>query len=290
MRIGVIGIKDGWSSHQLADALAKKTGFHCLINMDEVVLDLESGHAYYRDLDLATLDALAIKKIGAPYSSDLLDRLAILQFVQRAGVRMYSDPGRIERLLNRLNCTLSMRQANIPLPPTTITENIAQAEQVVRRYGRAVLKPLYTTKARGMTMLTVEDNIRPALEQFRDAGNTVLYIQKMMNLPGRDMGLAFLGGEYLGCYARVRSKGSWNTTTHSGGTYEAFDPQPAIIELALRAQEPFGLDFTCVDIAETDQGPVVFEVSAFGGFRGLHEACGLNAAELFADYVIAQAS
>jgi ribosomal protein S6--L-glutamate ligase len=64
------------------------------------------------------------------------------------------------------------------------------------------------------------------------------------------------------------------------------DPEPEVIELAHRAQALFDLAFTCVDVVESARGPLVFEVSAFGGFRGLHEACGIDAAGLYAAWVI----
>jgi ribosomal protein S6--L-glutamate ligase len=41
-----------------------------------------------------------------------------------------------------------------------------------------------------------------------------------------------------------------------------------------------------VDIALTDQGPVVFEVSAFGGFKGALEGCDIDAASVYADYIL----
>jgi ribosomal protein S6--L-glutamate ligase len=44
--------------------------------------------------------------------------------------------------------------------------------------------------------------------------------------------------------------------------------------------------FTCVDVVETPDGAAIYEVSAFGGFRGLLDACGLDAAGLYADYVL----
>ena len=47
---------------------------------------------------------------------------------------------------------------------------------------------------------------------------------------------------------------------------------------------------TCVDVAETDDGPMVFEVSAFGGFRGLKEANSIDAAGLYVDYVLDRVS
>jgi len=56
--------------------------------------------------------------------------------------------------------------------------------------------------------------------------------------------------------------------------------------LAERAQRPFEMAFTSVDIVESPEGPLVFEVSAFGGFRGLLQGANLDAAQLYADYVV----
>jgi ribosomal protein S6--L-glutamate ligase len=46
--------------------------------------------------------------------------------------------------------------------------------------------------------------------------------------------------------------------------------------------------FTTVDVADTEDGPVVFEVSAFGGFRGAKEGIGIDAAALYADHILTQ--
>jgi ribosomal protein S6--L-glutamate ligase len=43
---------------------------------------------------------------------------------------------------------------------------------------------------------------------------------------------------------------------------------------------------TAVDVVETADGPMVFEVSAFGGFRGLKESRGFDVAQRYVDYVI----
>jgi len=41
-----------------------------------------------------------------------------------------------------------------------------------------------------------------------------------------------------------------------------------------------------VDVALTEEGPYVFEVSAFGGFRGIKETRGIDPATLCAQYVL----
>lgn len=285
MKIGVIGTIGGWSSEKLADTVAEKTGERILVDMSEVRLDLPSGRAFYRGHDLATFDALIIKKIGSRYSPDLLDRLEILRFLEERGVKMFSSAFSIMRVLDRLSCTITLQLANTPMPPTTITEDVDQALEAVRDYGEAVFKPLYTSKARGMFILRDGPDARAAIEEYRSE-NPIMYLQKTIDLGDRDLGIAFLGGEYLTTYARCKTNGSWNTTTASGGKYRAFEPSPEVIEMARRAQAQFNLDFTCVDVALTDDGPYVFEVSAFGGFRGIQETSGIDAAQRYTDFVL----
>jgi ribosomal protein S6--L-glutamate ligase len=163
---------------------------------------------------------------------------------------------------------------------------VDEAVDAVKRFGRVVAKPLFTSKARGMAVIGDGPDVHERVQAFRDAGNPMMYLQKLLALPGHDLGVVFLGGKYVTTYARAGSSGSWNTTVRDGGRYVAYDPPDELIELAWCAQAPFGLDFTCVDVAETEFGPMVWEVSAFGGFRGLQDARGMDAAELYVSYVL----
>ncbi|BEQ14532.1 hypothetical protein FAK_15980 [Desulfoferula mesophila] len=281
----MVGIAGGWSSQRLLDALEQRTGFRCLVDMSQVRSDLHTGRAYYDDVDLTALDGLVIKKVGAEYSPDLLDRLELLRFIASRGPRVFSPPASIIAMLDRLSCTTTLVAGGIPMPPTVVTESVDQAARAVERMGRSVLKPLYSTKARGMLVVEPGPGLREKIAAYRDAGHPMIYLQQMLALPGQDLGVVFLGGEYLATYARVANGDSWNTTRRAGGRYQEYEPSREIKELAQRAQALFNLDFTCVGVAETEQGPVVFEVSAFGGFRGLQEGCAMDAASYYAEYV-----
>lgn len=292
LKIGVVGIPGKWSTETLADAVEEKTGFRLVIDMNEVSLDLEHGQLHFREHDLCQLDALIIKKISASYSPNTLDRLELLRVAEQAGVRVFSPAVNILRLIDRLSCTVTLHNAGIPMPPTRITENLDAARSAVRDFGSAVFKPLYSTKARGMCVIDADmdaNAIDESIHAFQK-DNPMMYIQKKIDLPGRDLGMIFLAGQYLGTYARVNPGDSWNTTIHSGGRYEAHEPDQSVIDLAERAQAPFNMDFTTVDVAETADGPIVFEVSAFGGFRGAQEGIGLNVADLYVDHVIRKLS
>lgn len=287
LRIGVIGIADGWSTERMLDALEQRTGFRRLIEMQDVAFDFEHGRLVHEGFDLSELDGVIVKKIAKEYSPDALDRVELIRALEGSGVRVFSRPESMYALIDRLSGTVRLRQGGIPMPPTVVTESLDEGEAAVRRLGAVMGKPLYTSKARGMEVMRAEDpELRAKLEQFK-AANPVMYLQQLVDIPGRDLGVVFLGGEYLATYARVSSSGSGITSTSQGGKYEAHEPSAEIIELARKAQALYDLDFTCVDVVETADGPKVFEVSAFGGFRGLLEACKVDAAARYADYAIA---
>ncbi len=287
LKIGVIGIPGKWSTEALADAIEARTRFRRVIDMSEVALDLNSSTLIHRGEDLTTYDALIVKKISEIYSPDVLERLELLRVAEARGVKIYSRPEAIIRLVDRLACTVSLRLANIPMPRTTVTEDMNEATAALSTYGSAVFKPLYSTKARGMCVIDDGPNAASQIATFARE-NPMMYIQEKRDLSGQDLGMVFLNGTYLCTYARVSASDTWNTTIHSGGKYASFEPDTDLIALAQRAQAPFGLTFTTVDVALTSEGPIVFEVSAFGGYRGVKEGCGLDAAALVSDHVISE--
>ncbi len=286
-KIGVVGIPGSWSTEELVNAVEKKTGSRFLIDMSKVYYDLGKGEVIHEGIDLTSLDGLIIKKIGSNYSPDLLDRLEILRFLSGKGIKVFSNPNEIIRVLDRLSCTVTLNLGDIPIPPTVITEDLDRALKTVEAFEQAVFKPLYTSKARGMMVIEAgKSSAKDEIIEFKLSGNPMMYIQKIVPIPGKDLGIVFLGGDYLATYARVRKNDSWNTTTHSGGQYEAYTPSQDVIDLAHKAQSLFNLDFTCVDLVEAPNGPLIFEVSAFGGFRGLQVAHEIDAAKHYAQYVL----
>ena len=285
-KIAIIGINNAWSSNQLLEEVYSRTGSRYLFELEDISMDLSTGKVFYKDIILNKMDAIIIKKAGKEYSPNLLNRLEMMKFLNKNGVKVFSNPDSIMIATNRLTGTTVLRNANIPIPSTTITENIDVALDAVKKYQKAIFKPLYTSKARGMTIIENNSDAISKIKTFKESGNTMMYIQKMVNISGKDLGLVFINNKYIGTYARVGNKDSWNTTTVNGGKYEPFKADDGIIELAYHAQKPFKLDLTCVDIALTSNGPLVFEVSAFGGFRGLYESSNVNLAKLYTDHVI----
>lgn len=286
-RIAVIGTPGKWSTEVLADHLHDLTGFRCVIDMAEVIMELETGLLHYQGMVLNELDGIIIKKISEIYSPAADDRIRMLSRLEANGVRCFSRPDQVGQLINRLEGTAALAKGGVPLPPTRITESVEAAIDVIAAFGKAILKPLYSTKARGMVVLDANDSPRLNREKLLafKSEHGLFYLQKFVNFGGQDLGMVFLGGEYLCTYARVGDGNAWNTTINSGGKYQQYEASKELIELGQKAQSCFDLTFTTVDIALTDEGPVVFEVSAFGGFSGALKGCGIDAAQKLCAYV-----
>ncbi|MCA9521194.1 MAG: GAK system ATP-grasp enzyme [Myxococcales bacterium] len=281
-RIGVIGTAGGWSSERLAKAFERRTGTRILIDMEEVVLDLEKQRVTARGLDLSELDALVLKKVGAAYSPNLGYRLDLLEFLTPRGVPMFSAPAAIRRALDRLSCSSVLRSNDVPMPATLITEDVLEAVSAVRQFGAAFLKPLLSSKGRGIRLVYDTEDALDDIEAFKDLGNPILYVQQRVEVSGSDICIAFLGGEYLGAYSRVHDPNERRISRK----YQRCAPSDELVELARHAQSLFDLDLTYVELIETRQGPLVIDVSAFGEFRSLLDICGVDACEQLADYVL----
>ncbi len=286
--IAVIGRPGAWSTERLAEALRSAGAEAVVVDLAACALRLPEPGVWHGGRRLE-VEAAVVKKIGDTADGwTVRERLQILRHLQASGVPVWSAPDRLEIAVDRYRMTLELVHAGLPVPETVVTEDVDEATAAVERFGAAVLKPLFTSKGRGMVRLDPALDLPRIFERHRADGAGPFYLQRFVKHPGRDLGVAVLAGRCLGAYWRIAGDGQWMTTVLSGGRYAAADPPAEALALAERAAQRFGLLFTGVDLIETDGGFTVLEVSAFGGFRGLLDGCGVDAAPLLADTVLAR--
>jgi ribosomal protein S6--L-glutamate ligase len=289
MRIAVVGQPGAWSTERLGSALGKAGADPLVVDLAACSLRLPQPGVYHAGQPLR-VDAAVVKKIGDTAGGwAVRERLQVLRHLAASGTPVWSAPDRIETAVDRARMTVELVRGGLPVPETIITEDVAEAAAAVERFGSAVLKPLFTSKGRGMQRVDPSLDLPRLLAHHAEQSPGPFYLQRFVTHPGRDLGVAVLDGEYLGAYWRVAGHDQWMTTILAGGRYERADPPDAVIELARRAAAHFGLLFTGVDLIESDDGYQVLEVSAFGGFRGLLDGCGVDAAPLMAAAVLRRA-
>jgi tetrahydromethanopterin:alpha-L-glutamate ligase len=286
LRVAVVGVPGAWSTERLRDALAACGAETITVDPAGCVLDLAEGTVSFEGLDLGTLDGAVVKKLGATADPLTPSRVHLLHQLEHRGVRVFSRARAIAEVNDRYRMTQRLGQSGIPIPHTVVAESVWAADVVIREWGRVVVKPLVTSKGRGMLLLHAGKPYRLALRRWQRTWGMPFYLQEFVPNAGRDIGAIVLNGRVLGAYYRVADRGGWMTTTAAGGSYEACEVTSEIARLAVRAADLFGLEFTGVDLVETPGGYLVYEVSAFGGFAGLWRSQRIDAAKAYAEYVV----
>lgn len=280
-KIAVIGNPGAWSTERLASAIRNEGLDPLIVPAGELSVCLSTGQASWRGHPLPDAAGVIVKKLGLSTDEQAVVRLLPLTVWARQGIPVLSEPDRIGRVLDRYRMTLDLASADIPLPRTLLTESPEEAADLVDVCGQVVIKPRYTSKGQGMLRVDAPSDVRSLVANSAALGRGAVYLQEFVPaLRGRDIGVVVIGDAVAGAYARVAAPNEWRTTTAAGGRYAPVEIDSNIESLALRVSRVFGLDFTTVDVVETERGPLVYEASALGGFRGLFEATGTDAGRL----------
>lgn len=283
--IGVVGVPGARSTEGLAAAFRARGVDSYVLPAEGLTHEVASGSITCGGHDLRDFAALAVKKLGDAGSPLVQVRATHLAAVEAEGVPVHSPAEAIAATVDRHRMTQRLGAAGIPLPETLVTEDPAAAAAFVRQVGAVVHKPRFGTKGRGMRLVESGPGLDDTLAAIAAEGGLPFYLQRFLAGVDRDIGVAVCDGAVIGAYYRVRGGHAWSTTTRDGGRYEACPLDPRLERLALRATAIFGLTFTTVDIVRHGGSQYVYEVSAFGGFRGL-EACGVDGAAHFAEAVL----
>jgi len=286
LRVGVAGIPGAWSTEHLRLALERCGCDAFAFAASDCVVELPDGAVRHDGVDLGGVDAVVVKKLGVTTDPMAPSRVHLLSQLEARGVRVFSPAAAIESVQDRYRMTERLSQGGIPIPRTVVTESVHAAAATVRRWGRAVVKPLFTSKGNGMLMLGAQGPIRLMLRRWQREWKMPFYVQEYVPHAGRDIGVIVLAGEVLGAYYRVAERDVWLTTTAAGGHYEPCVVTAEMAQLAVRAADLFGLTFTGVDLVEGPTGYLMYEVSAFGGFGGLWRTQGIDAAQRYAEHVV----
>ena len=191
------------------------------------------------------------------------DATPLLTAAHETGVPLCNPwPG--ERLLrDRRAWQTVLAAADVPLPPSaevqgwTEVRTHAGEEPVV---VKAVAGP-----GRGARVLTGTGSTLPHDAPF--AGPYL--VETRLPTDGTDRKLYLAGSEVRGLLKTSTLEGPHTTS----GT--PFDPGTALRDLAARVQQALDMHVLGVDVLHTPSGPVVVDVNAFPGFRGVSGAAGL---------------
>lgn len=235
------------------------------------------------DQQIEDLECLIVRDMGRGAPQDVAFRFETLKSIESDGLSVINPPDAILRAANKFATTVALKRAGVPTPRTTITNSIASASSALERYGKAVSKPLFGYKGKGIILLTSEDP-SPLGSIISTTG--IVYLQEFVQNPGRDIRVFVVGDEVIGAIFRVAPTGSWISNLARGGSAEPCKVTDELECMALAASSAVGTSYCGVDILESSEGLKVIEVNGTPSGKGLFSALGMDAGDMIARHVL----
>ncbi len=225
------------------------------------------------------LDAMVLRSLGrTPAFELILKRIAVLQHAADEGITIVNPVNSMLLARDKYTSLRLLARKGIPVPRTLLTEDPYEALRVVHEWGDIVIKPLSGTMGLGSYRARDVDMAYRIINAITSLGQPV-YVQEFIEKKNnRDIRAFVVGDKVIAAVYRIAAPGSWKTNVAQGARTEPAQLNEDVHSMAVKATKILGLYYAGVDLAETRDGYVVFEVNAAPMWRGLQQATGVDPA------------
>lgn len=190
---------------------------------------------------------------------------------------------------DKLQTTVALQSAGLPMPNTRVAFNIEEALDVMDDMGYpVVIKPVTGSWGRLLAKVTDRFAAEAILEHKTTLGSyhhSTFYIQEFIDKPDFDIRSFVIGGKTIAAIARKSEH--WITNTARGATAEGMKVTPEIDELSRAASEAVGDGIIAVDLLETQDGRLlVNEVNYTIEFRNSITTTGVDIPQIIIGYAL----
>lgn len=277
MRVAVLGAATGWHVGRLMAAFQAGGHDATVVGWHELATDLGAAERHLPEA-VAAADLVVVRGMPAGTLEDVIFRMDLLGRFARSR-RVVNDPRALEVAIDKYLTLTRLYDAGIAVPRTLVAQNLAGIEAAWHALGEmAVVKPLFGSQGRGIERIASRQELEPWLEAARRAEPTgaVCYLQEFVPHPGWDARMLVVGSQTF--TMRRVSTGDWRINVSRGARPEAWNAPADWEDLAVRSAQAVGAEIAGVDILPTAGGPLVVEVNAVPGWRGLETALGFDIA------------
>jgi [lysine-biosynthesis-protein LysW]--L-2-aminoadipate ligase len=248
-----------------------------------IMAALERRRVPFQQLDTRTLWFDLDERLRLPHALVLNREIAqtrsayLARLVESFGVPAINPARVVELCSDKLLTSIRLRQAGLPTPRTAVALTTAAAAGAMERLGfPVVVKPLVGSWGRLLALVRDHD-AATALLEHREAlpapQARIVYLQELIDKPGRDIRVIVVGEEPLGATYRIADQ--WRTNAARGAVSVRCPLADDLSKLAVAAAQAVGGEVVGVDLLEGPGGELyVLEVNHNVEFRGFQAAHG----------------
>jgi tetrahydromethanopterin:alpha-L-glutamate ligase len=279
-----------WTARALYEAVTRAGGSPFVFRLHDVTTRmLGETELVAGDMDFRSLDAVIVRDVGGggDDTEGMSYRFDVLCNLDEQGIKIVNPPLAIQTAANKHMSSYLFKQQGLSTPDTILTSDFDTAVNVLREWGRAVIKPIFGFKGLDIHCVVDDESSKIRLIKHLERRG-VLYLQQYIPNPGRDIRVFVVDGQVSGAIYRNALPGSWINNLSQGGAPRHCPLSPEIEELACGAARAVGAVYAGVDLIEGEEGLSILEVNGTPSGRGIFEACDIDVTVDIVRYVMGE--
>ncbi len=287
MNIGLLSVSlNVYSTKRIAEE-AKKLG-HYIELIDHTKCSVKLGSAnpqiYLRDESITDDFDAIIPRIGTNVTRH---GAAIVKQFEMNGVFSTARSLGIMRARNKVRTLQIMARKGIPIPETLFSINPDNIEEQIKILGGTpvIIKLQEGTQGMGVILAETKKSAKSILDTFYKMDTSILMQEFIEEANGEDIRIIVIGNKVVASMKRTSALEEFRSNVHRGADTIAIIPTPKEQDIAINAVKYLGLGVAGVDLLRSKRGPLLIEVNASPGLKGIESATGVNVAREIIKYV-----
>ncbi len=287
MNIGLLSVSlNVYSTKRIAEEAQNCGHYIELIDHTKCTVKLRSGspQIYLGDESITDDFDAIIPRIGTNVTRH---GAAIVKQFEMNGIFSTARSLGITRARNKVRTLQIMAKKGIPIPETLFSINPDNIEEQIKMLGGTpvIIKLQEGTQGIGVILAETQKSAKSILDTFYKMDTSVLMQEYIEEANGEDIRIIVVGNKVVASMKRSSALEEFRSNVHRGAETMAIIPTPEEQAIATDAVKYLGLGVAGVDLIRSNRGPLLIEVNASPGLRGIEEATGINVAREIVKYV-----
>lgn len=188
---------------------------------------------------------------------------------------------------NKVATLQLMSKKGISIPKTVFSINPNNVEDQIELLGGApvIIKLQEGTQGKGVILAESKKSAKSVIDTLYNMNTSILLQEFIQEANGEDLRIIVVGNKIVASMKRTSGLDDFRSNVHRGAEIQKVQLTPREKYMALNATKHLGLGVAGVDLIRSKSGPLLIEVNASPGLKGIESATGVNVAKAIVRYV-----
>lgn len=274
-----------YSTRRLVEAAKERGHEATVIDTLRCYIDISATRRsiHYKGKTIEKFDAI-IPRIGA---SITFYGTAVVRQFEMMGTLVVNDSISITRARDKLRSMQILARKGIGMPTTSYARSPDDVDDLIHIVGGAplVIKLTEGTQGLGVVLAETKSAAKSVIQAFMGQKMNILAQEYIKEAKGMDIRCFVVGDKVIAAMRRTAPPGDFRSNIHRGGTAALIKLTAEERKMAIRAVKILGLNVAGVDIVRSHRGPLILEVNASPGLKGIESVTGKNVAGMIIEFI-----